>query len=512
MKPRFEYTYSVTKMSEIGKKRRRILRQQNKAKKNANGPDVSSSGTKIQDDSVLDRRISQLLMKREDDLLTFVAKVNKVYQEKLRKPAPFMTFVFCGMQSSGKSTIMERFMNAVLNIVQEGTGTRCPLDTTCIHDRSCTQASCELSGQELQEEFHGTELRMKQVFERITEHNRKLAEEDRFSTEPLYLVFRSNQVQNMRFVDTPGIISNKSTGKDNRKDIEQILRSEMCKPNTKLCVLLEPKEFATNPIIEFCDTTFGHRNNWIDDATFLMTKFDKQLHDSRTSSKANNFFKEFHENKCFPHLAITPTLAKEDLPSKELFKARKDLIESSNSYEKERFNIWLQEHQTFRDSHNDPTELDENISKRIGFPTAKKIMREIMLDDTARRLPEVLSSLRQELSKCQKEESILKDKLKYNDPKELKLVVSEMLWSMRRRVMSYLDGDLEASVKFPEKLQTLEEEIDEEEESEWASKDLNHYTENEDRWRDQIADVFQGEYPESIQSEEKFLGGKQVQR
>ena len=44
---------------------------------------------------------------------------------------------------------MERFMNAVLNIIQEGTGTRCPLDTTCIHDPTLTEASCDLSGDEL---------------------------------------------------------------------------------------------------------------------------------------------------------------------------------------------------------------------------------------------------------------------------------------------------------------------------------------------------------------------------
>lgn len=35
-----------------------------------------------------------------------------------------------------------------------------------------------------------------------------LAKEDRFSAEPLQLVYRSDNVQNMRFVDTPGIIAN----------------------------------------------------------------------------------------------------------------------------------------------------------------------------------------------------------------------------------------------------------------------------------------------------------------
>lgn len=75
----------------------------------------------------------------------------------------------------------------------------------------------------------------------------------------------------MRFVDTPGIISNKdSDGKDNREDIKTILSSEMMKPNTKLCVLLEPKEFETNLIVNSLDETFGDRMNWVPKATFLM--------------------------------------------------------------------------------------------------------------------------------------------------------------------------------------------------------------------------------------------------
>lgn len=74
------------------------------------------TGTGIPDDKFAD-----LLKRNEDQLLAFVAQVNHVYQENLKKDAPFMTFMFCGMQSAGKSTIMERFMNAVLNIVQEGT-------------------------------------------------------------------------------------------------------------------------------------------------------------------------------------------------------------------------------------------------------------------------------------------------------------------------------------------------------------------------------------------------------
>ena len=109
----------------------------------------------------------------------------------------------------------------------------------------------------------------------------------------------------------------------------------MRKPNTKLCVLLEPKEFATNPILDFCDDSLGGRQKWIHDATFLMTKFDKQLDDARTATKANDFFDEFFENNCRPHLIITPTLDREDLPPGILFEKRSKLIESADEHEKE---------------------------------------------------------------------------------------------------------------------------------------------------------------------------------
>lgn len=102
------------------KRRKKRLERQRKAseKQNNSTDEVQSTCNRV---PAFDDKVTKLLTDNEDDLLKFVVKVNKVYQEKLKRPAPFMTFVICGMQSAGKSTIMERFMSAVLNIVQEGT-------------------------------------------------------------------------------------------------------------------------------------------------------------------------------------------------------------------------------------------------------------------------------------------------------------------------------------------------------------------------------------------------------
>lgn len=496
-------TPSKTPLSKAERQARRLKRQE-KSKQTSQG--TSASNGKHEENE----KRARSLVSNPTELLDFVVTVNKLYEDKLKKPAPFMTFVLIGMQSSGKSTFMERLLNAVVNIVQEGTGTRCPLDVTCIYDKNCDEPRAELTGEELDSE--GTGLTIDEVFERITEHNKSLADQDSFSTKALRLVYRAKNVQNMRFVDTPGIISNRSTGKDNRQDIKGILLAEMAKPNTKLCVLLEATEFAKNPIIEFLDESLDGRKGWIGNATFLMTKFDKQMHDSRTANKANAFFSEFLNNGIDPHLVITPTLENEDLAADELFKKRNDLLAKSNDYERGMFDNWLKQHESFREeeSGND-VYLHDEIKNGIGFPTAQATMRREMLEHTYDMLPKVIGSLQKELELRQTELRGLKEKQKFTDPAELKVVVKDMLTSIQERVAAYLDGDLLSSLKYTERLQTLEEELFQEEETYWAmGEDLNHHTDKEESWRSHIAEM--EEYPGEIQANKRFLGGKQVHR
>ena len=282
----------------------------------------------------------------------------------------------------------------------------------------------------------------------------------------------------------------------------------MRKDNTKLCVLLEPKEFSTNPIIDFCDETFEGRE-WTENAIFLMTKFDKQLHDARTGSKANKFFNEFKENGIIPHLIITPTLPKEDLPIEELLIQRKELLDSATKKEVNEFRQWVSGHRKFLEANPSDDLLATDIAKRLGFDTAKQVMRKVMLEDTILRLPEVLTSLKSDLASCQNELAALKEKERYNDPKEVKIIIGQALECIEKRILAYLDGDLEKAYNSPTLLQTLDDELEEEEDSDWCERELNHHSSKEEEWRERLSEY---EYIGEMQAEERFLGGKQVQR
>eukprot|EP00977_Amphora_coffeiformis_P000076 scaffold19_cov169-Amphora_coffeaeformis.AAC.1 len=457
--------------------------------------------------------MANLLARKEDDLLKFVARVNHVYQDLLHRDAPFMTFVLCGMQSAGKSTIMERFLHSVLNIVQDGTGTRCPLDTTCIHDETCLVPKCDLSGKELEGGDAQQDLTVEQVFAKIVAHNRKLEEEKGFSTERLRLVYRSSQVQNMRFVDTPGIISTQDiTSADHCESIKRILRQEMQRPHTRLCVLLQPDEYENNGIIDFCDQTFSDSEDWRGKATFLMTKFDKQLVDAKSASKTSGFFKKFFDNQCFPHLVITPTLDVDRLSTEKLFSARQELLDTASEYEKAKFKEWKDTFKASRMQHGSEEDLHQEISKRIGFQSAHDVMHAIMLHNILERLPEVLVVLRQDLNGCQTELQLLEEKKKMSSPNEVKLVANQMLFQIQSKLKSYLDGNLAVASKFPEKMQTLDDEMDEEEESDWKVRRLNHHMDKEDEWRECIANLEDSDFIHEIRPGERFLGGKQYQR
>ena len=107
-------------------RRAKRLQRKLKAKADANAAassnDDSGSLPAAKGVASADEKVARLLAEDEDVLLNFLADLNKLYQDQLDRPAPFVSFVICGMQSSGKSTTVERFLNAPLNIVQEGTG------------------------------------------------------------------------------------------------------------------------------------------------------------------------------------------------------------------------------------------------------------------------------------------------------------------------------------------------------------------------------------------------------
>lgn len=125
----------------------------------------------------------------------------------------------------------------------------------------------------------------------------------------------------------------------------------------------------------------------------------------------------------YPYLTITPTLDREDLSADELFPKRQRLLETASAYENDKFEDWQAMHERYRETDPDDPKLSSDVSSRIGFLASAYKMRQVMLTDTATRLPEVLMSLRKELSKFRDELGVLEEKKKFRDPLHLKVRV-----------------------------------------------------------------------------------------
>eukprot|EP00929_Paragymnodinium_shiwhaense_P104120 TRINITY_DN68159_c0_g1_i1.p1 TRINITY_DN68159_c0_g1~~TRINITY_DN68159_c0_g1_i1.p1 ORF type:complete len:980 (-),score=234.70 TRINITY_DN68159_c0_g1_i1:31-2970(-) len=498
-----------------------LSKQQQRKKKREAGRHASAQESKVAKYELdagdsMEGAEEQITLQRmfidESQLFSFMHQVNEIYLDHLNQPPPFARYILLGLQSTGKSTIVERLLKFPMNIVAEGTGTRCPLYVTCIYDKTVNEAECELSGCERCAQNDGGRVKLHDVFTRVTAHNKDHV--DSFSKDALRLKVKSKHVQNMFFVDLPGIITTKGQGDDKREAIKEILRTEIKVPNTKLLVLLEPKEYSTNSIVDFLDETLRHRNEWLPKSLFLMTKFDRRTGDSLTGGKSNRFLDEYWSNSIKPFMVITPTMQRsaDTMKPEEQYKERQRLLDTAADFEKKQFEDWKG---AMSDAfHEDPNSEDfgEKFLPYIGYPSAVTEMNRLLLEDTRARLPQVLRDLTHRCDLARNELENLRETSQFTSEGQIQLKMAEVLDHLVTRIKSYLDGSLLVAHKLPQHHQTLDDEVTGEEESDWAHRPLNHLNEVEDKWREHIADMAEGNWPKSVQADGKFLGGKQYQR
>ena len=446
----------------------------------------------------------------EDRLIKCTVDLNRTYEKLFKKPAPFVTFVMVGFQSTGKTTLVDRFLGHALSTIGDGTATRCPLDITVLHDDSAdAEPSCDLEGIELEDP--GKNLSVKDVFKRIDNHSKRLELQQKVSKEPLKLVFRSSKVQNMRLVDIPGLKDNQDSKNDDREAIASILRHEMDKPNTKLCVMLQSGlEFATQPIIRRCDEIFGKRSEWVGRAVFVMTKGDRLMDEKDSHGRVNRYFRPFHENGIYPHLISNPTLDESGLNHQEIYEERQRLLMTANESEENLFAEWKNRMNQKVNFHGEQGWLDEEITQRLGFDSVQQLMRTVLLEGTRECLPEVRRELCHQQDVLQQERDNLEYRQKLGDVETLKPIVMKTLREIEDLVLRFFTNRAYAMTS-GNHVQNLLDEVKSEKSSDWARKLLNGT--REDRWRKRVEQLIASpQCPEFLQANALLVGGAQIRR
>eukprot|EP01079_Euglenida_sp_SAG-EU17-18_P007253 gene7253-1295_t len=439
-----------------------------------------------------------------------IKQINEFYAQYLNRPSPFLRYILLGNQSSGKSTMVERILGFPMNSVAEGTGTRCPLYVTCQHDPAQVVPACFLSGCSTCTGGDEDVLPVphQEVFTRITKHSRDHVG-DGFTEKPLRLQVVSKNVQNMLFVDLPGI----GQGDDRRNIIREILKAEMDKPNTMMLVLLEPKEYSTNNIIDFVDEVYGgRRGDWVHKALWVLNKFDLRIVDSQTAKKSNANLEEYWINGIRPYMAFTPSYNPVGGEStEEEYLKRQKLIHEADARESAVFHEWMatMEHNAKTTTSDHPITFDLRYSGYCKFASLLSVMHTRLLQNAQERLPEVIQQLRRELETSRHALADTERIAKLMAPNAYRIHVAGIMNTLKKRVLQYLDGSLAVMKKIDCAGKTLREELGGEEHSEWFSRRLNHFTEAESDFRQRASQV---SIPDAFYPDSRLLGGKQYQR
>lgn len=341
------------------------------------------------------------MVKKEGQLFHFLAEIHELYHENLDERAPVSTFVFCGMKSSRKGAVVSRLMDPRLGRAFQSFQPRCPLDITCIRDTSVREPVCELYGYQLELGSIGDNLTVEEAILRIVEVNRGLATKDQYSFEPLQLIFRSHNTQHVRFLDTPA--SEASPSPEFQRGMKRILSSEMRNPFTRLCVVLEPKEFDANEIISVCAHSLGDPTEWVPCATFVLAHNDRFQHGFQSPEAIESLFRSLDDNHCYPHVVST-------------FDTWPFYFFDSHQFQ------YPMQHflPPFNSSYVRDGGLEREISVAgMGFHMLRVEMYESMLRDVASWMPGILPLLRAEISKSLNDETASSGKQDTADPKKL---------------------------------------------------------------------------------------------
>jgi len=152
------------------------------------------------------KKIMQLylhLMKINDDLARF-------QEDKDKKAIPISSFVLLGLQSAGKTSVLNVLIKCYAGFSSADTATRCIVEYTLKHNPKIEKTRFKVDGESVQD----LGKRLGEKFKLI-----KDTEESGFSMKPCKVVIEGKDIMNLIFIDTPGFCPQNKEKNENIKRI-----------------------------------------------------------------------------------------------------------------------------------------------------------------------------------------------------------------------------------------------------------------------------------------------------
>ncbi|CAG9313802.1 unnamed protein product [Blepharisma stoltei] len=156
------------------------------------------------------------------NLRSIISLADNLRDAGLQKYIRLPRIVTLGIQSSGKSSVLESIVGLNFLPRSEGLCTRCPLELRLVHSPEDSHPWAEFEG--VQEHFQDFE-KVKEMILKLTDD--KAGRNKGIVDDPIVLTIHSSTCPDLTLIDLPGITRIPLAGSDHPADIERITK-EMC--------------------------------------------------------------------------------------------------------------------------------------------------------------------------------------------------------------------------------------------------------------------------------------------
>lgn len=305
-------------------------------------------------------------------------------------PVPRLAVI--GVQSAGKTSLLETFAGFPLGYTSPDTGTRCPVEYTFSHDPSLESPLIELNGAVVTEQ---------ELLTKLSDIMKDLERMVKFSEDVVRVKVSSKYVTNIVLVDLPGLIpSANNADRYKAEQVKRIVQKIARDPNYSLIAVLKctesPETLADFEILDsaltenLSDSSIPPpRTKWKSETLVIVNYINQYLSERSVfpnPTKAKIWLESHQKDgpRYFVILKPNPDFVREDSSSDAI----RDFLQSQSVLERQMFDDWKA-----RISNGSFDHWDTNLDKYLTLANAQKAIEHLFVQRFKEMLPHISNTV-----------------------------------------------------------------------------------------------------------------------
>ncbi|KAJ1567612.1 Dynamin- protein 5A, partial [Cladochytrium tenue] len=356
-------------------------------------------------------------MRNNEQLFKLFTKLDQ-YSNMFGVELPLPQIAVTGIQSAGKTTLIETYLGRPIGLACRDTGNRCPVRYTLIRDRKWTAEKpfFEIDGRIVDDTV---------AHEEIATHMRNIKQTHalQFSDVELRVTVRAANLPNLQIVDLPGLITNHHEGHRHADTINKIVANYLRNPSFYVIVVVKCTEsvetMMEKTLLNDLATKEEYSGNaapdWASRCIMVVNKCDSAFKDILTCDAANAFFAPVHKDRRYGgshpiHYFVTMNPGSFDREN-ATFESCRDFYRALEANESNYFSRWVEGVKARPGKNGRSSVWDTKNNDVLGLHKAKEGIYQLWLRAFLDSYPAVLKTIEDRHLKCKNELLMVETKL-----------------------------------------------------------------------------------------------------